>query len=189
MSQVPAHTASARRTPGGGLPSRHLLVAVAVNRPGVLNRVTSLFRARDFNIESLTANHTDRPGLSRMAIVISGDDDAVEQASKQLYRLIDVVKVADVTGDQVIDHELALIKIRVGKSQRAQVLSLLGAYAARVVDLARASLIVEASGTSTQVDELVSALRGFGIAELVRSGPVVMSRGAGSVDDEADRVC
>jgi len=187
MSQTPAHISAARRTPGGGAPSRHLLVAVAVNRPGVLNRVTSLFRARDFNIESLTANHTDRPGLSRMAIVISGDDDAVEQASKQLYRLIDVVKVADVTNEQVIDHELSLIKIRAGEGQRAQVLSIIRAYAARVVDLSRTSLIVEASGTSTQVDDLVSALRGFGIAELVRSGPVVMSCGSGSVEDEAGR--
>jgi len=177
----PAHT---RAIPGDGQASRHLLVALVRNKPGVLNRVTSLFRARDFNIESLSVNHTDRPDLSRMTIAIVGDDTAVEQATKQLYRLIDVLKVRDVTAEPVIDHEIALIKVRANAARRAEVLAVLEGHRVLIADLADRSLVVEATGSEAQIDELISLLRGFGIAELVRSGAVVMSRGTGSVEED-----
>ena len=184
----PAHTAApARALPGGGEEHRHILVAIVLNRTGVLNRVASLMRARNFNIETLAVSHTDQPEVSRMTITLRGDDVAVEQAAKQLYRLIDVLKVQDVTSDPIVEHEIALIKVRADERNRGEVLTLAEMYKARVVDIATESLIVEATGTEAEVDALIALLRGFGIKELVRSGTVVMSRGAGSIEEAVKR--
>ena len=184
----PAHSAPpARALPGSGEVNRHVLVAIVLNRPGVLNRVASLMRARNFNIESLAVSHTDQPDVSRMTITLRGDDVRVEQAAKQLYRLIDVLKVQDVSGDPIVEHEIALIKVRADDRNRGEVLTLAEMYKARVVDLAAESLIVEATGTEAEVDALIALLRGFGIKELVRSGTVVMSRGAGSIEEAVKR--
>ena len=187
---APAHTAPtapARAMPGKGEQHRHVLVAIVLNRTGVLNRVASLMRARNFNIESLAVSHTDQPEVSRMTITLRGDDVAVEQAAKQLYRLIDVLKVQDVTSDASVEHEIALIKVRADERNRGEVLTLAGMHKARVVDIATESLIVEATGTEAEVDTLIALLRGFGIKELVRSGTVVMSRGAGSIEEAVKR--
>ncbi len=185
---VPAHIAPpARARPGTGKAHRHVLVAIVLNKPGVLNRVSSLMRARNFNIESLAVSHTDQPEISRMTLTVRGDDVAVEQAAKQLYRLIDVLKVQDVTNDPTVEHEIALIKVRATDRNRGEVLTIADMYKARVVDLAAESLIVEATGTEAEVDALIALLRGFGIKELVRSGAVVMSRGAGSIEEAVKR--
>jgi len=187
---APAHTAPtapARAMPGKGEQHRHVLVAIVLNRTGVLNRVASLMRARNFNIESLAVSHTDQPEVSRMTITLRGDDVAVEQAAKQLYRLIDVLKVQDVTSDASVEHEIALIKVRADERNRGEVLTIAGMHKARVVDIATESLIVEATGTEAEVDTLIALLRGFGIKELVRSGTVVMSRGAGSIEEAVKR--
>ncbi len=185
---MPAHSAPpSRALPGSGEEHRHVLVAVVLNKPGVLNRVASLMRARNFNIESLAVSHTDQPDVSRMTIIVRGDDVAVEQAAKQLYRLIDVLKVQDVTKDPTVEHEIALVKVRANDRNRGEVLSIVEMYKARVVDLAAESLIVEATGTEAEVDALIALLRGFGIKELVRSGAVVMSRGAGSIEEAVKR--
>ena len=144
-------------------------------------------RARNFNIESLAVSHTDREDVSRMTITVRGDDVAGEQAAKQLYRLIDVLKVQDVTAEQVVEHEIALIKVRANDRNRGEVLSIVDMYRGRVVDLAAESLIVEATGTEAEVDALVALLRSFGIKELVRSGTVVMSRGTGSIEEAVKR--
>jgi acetolactate synthase, small subunit len=173
--------------PGHGEVHRHVLVAIVLNKPGVLNRVASLMRARSFNIETLAVSHTDQPEVSRMTLTLRGDDVAVEQAAKQLYRLIDVLKVQDVTSDPTVEHEIALIKVRADDRNRGEVLTLAEMYKAKVVDLAAESLIVEATGTEAEVDALIGLLRGFGIKELVRSGTVVMSRGAGSIEEAAKR--
>ncbi len=187
-SPAPAHTAPPARTmPGHGEVHRHVLVAIVLNKPGVLNRVASLMRARSFNIETLAVSHTDLPEVSRMTLTLRGDDVAVEQAAKQLYRLIDVLKVQDVTSDPTVEHEIALIKVRADDRNRGEVLTLAEMYKAKVVDLAAESLIVEATGTEAEVDALIGLLRGFGIKELVRSGTVVMSRGAGSIEEAAKR--
>jgi acetolactate synthase-1/3 small subunit len=180
----PVHTVPARVLPGQGDVRRHVLVVLVLNRPGVLNRVASLMRARDFNIETLAVSHTDKPEISRMTITLWGDDGTVEQAAKQIYRLIDVLKVQDVTAEPTLEHEIALIKVRADSSVRGEVLSVLDPYRARVVDLAARSLIVEACGSEAEIDALISLLRGFGVSELVRSGVVVMSRGAGSIEEE-----
>jgi acetolactate synthase I/III small subunit len=184
----PAHAAPpARALPGTGAQHRHVIVAIVNNRPGVLNRVSSLMRARNFNIESLAVSHTDAPDISRMTITLRGDDVLVEQATKQLYRLIDVLKVQDLTADPTVEQELALVKVRVADANRAEVIKVVELYKARVVDVSEGSVIVEVTGTEAEVDALVALLRGFGIKELVRTGTVVMSRGSGSIEEATKR--
>jgi acetolactate synthase-1/3 small subunit len=181
----PAHTSAPppRAVPGTGAAARHILVVLVMNRPGVLNRVASLMRARNFNIDSLAVSRTDRDQISRMTLTIHGDDVAVEMATKQLYRLIDVLKVQDVSGDQLVEHELAFVKVRASDANRAEVIKIVELYKGRVVDIAPESVIVEATGTEGEIDALVALLRGYGIKELVRTGAVVMLRGAGSIEE------
>ena len=181
---APAHTAPpARALPGGGTSRLHRLVAIVADKPGVLNRVASLMRARNFNIDSLAVSRTDRDGESRMTISLHGDDIAVEQAAKQLYRLIDVLKVQDVTAEPTVEHELALVKVRVSDSNRADVLKLIELTRGRVLDVSPESVIAEVSGSEAEVDAFVACVRDFGIKELVRTGAVVMARGAGSIEE------
>jgi len=184
----PAHSAPpARALPGSGEVNRHVLVAIVLNRPGVLNRVASLMRARNFNIESLSVSHTDQPDISRMTITLRGDDVAVEQVSKQLYRLIDVLKVQDFSGEPTVEHELALIKVRANDSNRAEIVKVAELYRARLVDITDGSVIVEAAGSESEVDAIVALLRSYGIKELVRTGTVVMARGSASIEEALKR--
>ena len=171
-----------RYVPGQGTQKRHVLVVIVNDRPGVLNRVASLVRARNFNIESLAVGHTERPDISRMTITLRGDDFAVEQMGKQLYRLIDVLKVQDLPAGNVIEHELALIKVRASGRQRDEVLRIVELYKGRVLDVSPDSVIVEHSGAEQEVDSFVALLSGFGIRELVRTGIVAMGRGSGAID-------
>jgi acetolactate synthase-1/3 small subunit len=181
---APAHAVPPPRAlPGGGETRRHVLVAVVLNKPGVLNRVSSLMRARNFNIDSLAVSHTDREDVSRMTITLHGDDVAVEQAAKQLYRLIDVLKVQDVTAEPTIEHELALVKIRATESNRDEILRVVDMSRGRVVDLVEGSVIAEVTGTETEIDAFVALVRTYGIKELVRTGAVVMSRGVASIEE------
>ena len=140
-------------------------------------------RARNFNIDSLAVSRTDRPGFSRMTISLHGDDVAVEQAAKQLYRLIDVLKVQDVTSEASVEHELALVKVRVTDGTRADVLKLVELMRGRVFDVSTEAVIAEVSGTESKVDNFVAGVREFGIKELVRTGAVVMARGSGSIEE------
>jgi acetolactate synthase-1/3 small subunit len=185
---TPAHAVPPPRAlPGTGEGHLHRLIALVNDRPGVLNRVASLMRARSFNIDSLAVSHTDEPGLSRMTISLHGDDVAVEQAAKQLYRLIDVLKVQDVTAEPTVEHELALVKVRVSDGNRGEVLKLVELARGRVLDVASEALIAEVSGTEAEVDAFVGLVRGFGIKELVRTGAVVMARGSGSIEEAVKR--
>ena len=184
----PAHAAPPPRAlPGGGEHRRHVLIAIVLDKPGVLNRVSSLMRARNFNIDSLAVSHTDRPDTSRMTITLHGDDVAVEQAAKQLYRLIDVLKVQDVTSEPTVEHELALVKVRSTDSNRAEILRLVELSRGRVVDLSDGSVVVEVTGTETEIDAFVALVRTYGIKELVRTGAVVMARGSGSIEEAIKR--
>ena len=183
-----AYTAPpARPLPGGGETRRHTLIAIVLDKPGVLNRVASLMRARNFNIDSLAVSRTDQPDVSRMTITLHGDDVAVEQAAKQLYRLIDVLKVQDVTADAVVAQELALVKIRATDSNRAEILKLVELSKGRVVDLAGEAVIVEVTGPESEIDTFLSLVRTYGIKETVRTGAVVMSRGSGSIEEAIKR--
>ncbi len=174
-----------RYVPGTGQQHRHTIVVLVNDRPGVLNRVASLTRARNFNIESLAVGHTERPGISRMTITLRGDDFAVEQMAKQLYRLIDVLKVQDLPAEGVVEHELALIKVKATNSTRSDVLKVVELYKGRILDIGNDTVIVEHSGTEQEIDSLVALLGGFGIREMVRTGSVAMSRGSGVVDIES----
>ena len=181
---TPAHAAPPPRAlPGSGETRRHVLVAVVLNKPGVLNRVSSLMRARNFNIDSLAVSHTDREDVSRMTITLHGDDVAVEQAAKQLYRLIDVLKVQDVTSEPTIEHELALVKVRATDTNRDEILRLVELSRGRVVDLVDGSVIAEVTGTESEIDAFVALVRTYGIKELVRTGAVVMARGSASIEE------
>jgi acetolactate synthase-1/3 small subunit len=187
-SAGPAHVAPpARAIPGSGEKHRHVLVAIVLDKPGVLNRVSSLMRARNFNIESLAVSHTDQPEVSRMTITLHGDDVAVEQATKQLYRLIDVLKVQDLTAEPTVEHELALVKVRATEAERGAVIGIVELARGRIVDVSTDSLVVEATGTEAEVDTLLGLLRNFGIRELVRTGTVVMARGSGSIEESSAR--
>jgi len=187
-AKTPAHSAPPPRSlPGTGEQRRHVLVAIVNNRPGVLNRVASLMRARNFNIESLAVSHLDDPEISRMTITLRADDVLVEQATKQLYKIIDVLKVQDVTDEPTVQHELVLVKVRATDRTRGELISIVEMYKARIVDMAPESVIVETTGTESEVDALIALLRGYGIKELVRTGTVVMSRGAQSIEEATKR--
>jgi acetolactate synthase-1/3 small subunit len=187
-AKTPAHSAPpARALPGTGEQRRHVLVAIVNNRPGVLNRVASLMRARNFNIESLAVSHLDDPDISRMTITLRADDVLVEQAAKQLYKIIDVLKVQDVTDEPTVQHELALVKVRATDRTRGELISIVEMYKARIVDMAPESVIVAATGAESEVDALIALLRGYGIKEMVRTGTVVMSRGSQSIEEATKR--
>ena len=182
---APVAAVKERYVPGTGQQQRHTIVVLVNDRPGVLNRVASLTRARNFNIESLAVGHTERPGISRMTITLRGDTFAVEQMAKQLYRLIDVLKVQDLPAEGVVEHELALIKVKATNHTRADVLKVVELYKGRILDIGTDTVIVEHSGTEQEIDSLVALLGGFGIREMVRTGSVAMSRGSSIVDIES----
>jgi acetolactate synthase-1/3 small subunit len=156
---------------------RHTLVALMEDKPGVLNRISSLFRRRNFNIESLTVGHSETPGISRMTIVSEGDRAIIEQVEKQLYKLINVTKVTNVTDEPTVIRELALIKVTASGAARSEITGLVDIFRAKVVDVAPDSLMVEITGTEDKVDSLANLLRPFGIREMVRTGRVAMVRG------------
>lgn len=182
---APAASVQERSTPGGGGLRRHVLVVIVNNRPGVLNRVASLVRSRNFNIESLAVGHTERPDVSRMTISLRGDDFAVEQMGKQLYRLVDVLKVQDLPETAVVEHELALIKVKASRSQRDEVLRIVELHKGRVLDIGPETVVVEHSGTEQEIDSLVALLGGIGIREMVRTGTIALSRGSSAIDIDA----
>jgi len=161
--------------------TRHTLSVLVENHPGVLNRVVSLLRRRSFNIESITVGHSEQPGVSRMTIVVNGREEEVEQAGKQLYKLMEVLKVTDVTSLNCVAHELALIKVAAKAQTRSEILQIAQIYQARVVDASPSTLLIEATGPEEHVDGLLNMLKSFGIRELVRTGPVAMMRGSATV--------
>jgi acetolactate synthase-1/3 small subunit len=181
----PVPTATTERyVPGSGETGRHVLAVIVNDRPGVLNRVASLVRARNFNIESLAVGHTERPDISRMTITLRGDEFAVEQMAKQLYRIIDVLKVQDFHEANVVEHELALIKVRATNHQRAELLKIIELYKGRVLDIGPDTVVVEHAGTEQEIDSLVALLGGFGIREMVRTGTIALARGSSAIDVE-----
>ncbi|MEA4924718.1 MAG: acetolactate synthase small subunit [Syntrophomonadaceae bacterium] len=157
--------------------NKHTLAVTVENKSGVLTRVTTLFRRRGYNIDSLTVGTTENPGISRMTIVVEGDDKVIEQVSKQLYKLVDVCKVVDITQDRSVDRELVLIKVKADNNVRSEIVQLVDIFRARIVDIGRTSLIVEATGDRGKIDALEESFRPFGIIELVRTGKVAMVRG------------
>jgi acetolactate synthase-1/3 small subunit len=159
---------------------KHTLIALMENKPGVLSRVSSLFRRRNYNIESLSVGHSEKPGISRMTIVLNGDERIVEQVVKQLEKLINVTEVHDVSDQESVYRELALIKVKAGPGTRSEIIELTNVFRARVVDVGAASLTVEITGPESRVNSLIGLLGPYGIEELARTGRVAMVRSNGN---------
>ncbi|MFC2016286.1 acetolactate synthase small subunit [Chloroflexota bacterium] len=157
--------------------TKHTIVALVEDKPGVLNRMASLFRRRSFNIESIAVGRSEIPHLSRMTIVVDGTTTMVEQVRKQLDKVIDVVRVSDITGNDLIARELALIKVKATSSTRSEIMQVVDIFRANIVDVASDSVTVEVTGDEEKVNSLYNLLRGFGIKELARTGRIAMPRG------------
>ena len=160
--------------------TKHTLVALVENKPGVLNRIASLFRRRGFNIESIAVGHSEIPHLSRMTIVVDGTTTSVEQVRKQLDKVIDTVRVSDITEEDMVARELALIKVKATSNTRSEIIQIVDIFRANIIDVASDSLTVEVTGDEEKIDSLTNLLRGFGIKELARTGRIAMPRGSAS---------
>ena len=157
--------------------NKHILVAIVEDKPGVLNRVSSLLRRRSFNIDSIAVGHTDQAHQSRMTLVVEGDDAKVEQARKQLDKIIEVVRIVDITNTPSVSRELALVKVKASASNRSEIIQIVDIFRANIVDVSSDSLIVEVTGDEEKVDSLLELLRGFGIREIARTGRIALTRG------------
>src|ERR671930_1587164 len=155
----------------------HTFAVYVDNKPGVLNRVASLFRRRAFNIESLTVGHTETAGVSRMTVVVDTDAYGARRLEAHLYKLVPVRRVEDITGAPSIVRDLALIKVAATGDARTHVMQLVDVYRARIVDVGRESLVIETTGTEDKIDSLLEVLRPYGVIEMVRTGRVAMARG------------
>jgi acetolactate synthase I/III small subunit len=153
-------------------------VAHVEDRPGVLNRVVSLFRRRGYNIESLTVGTTDKPGVSRLTVVMEADDDGARRIEANLYKLVNVLYVEDLSSAATVTRDLALLKVSATTETRPQILQLADVFRARAVDVTPDALVLEMTGAAEKIDGLIEVLRPFGILEMVRTGIVAMTRGA-----------
>jgi len=159
--------------------NRKYTIAILVNdQPGVLQRVSGLFGRRGYNIESITVGASEEPGLSRMVIVTTGDDHTLEQIQKQLYKLIDVIKVIDISSSPMVGRELGLIKVGAEPSMRPEILGIVETFRAAIVDIGPTSLIVQVVGDPEKIDAMIELLKPYGIRELSRTGVTAMNRGA-----------
>ena len=156
---------------------RRTITALVEDKPGVLNRVSSMFRRRGFNIASLAVGHSEIPNLSRMTFVVEGDDSVVEQVTKHLHKLIDVIKVSDMSDENVISRELALIRVKANVQSRSEIMQIVGIFRANIVDVAPDSLIIEVTGDEDKIESLQNLLGSFGVLEVMRTGTIAMGRG------------
>lgn len=167
----------------GAAKHKHTVVALVEDHPGVLNRVVSLFRRRGFNIDSLTVGPTESHRISRMTLVVDGNDNVVEQAVKQLYKVVEVLKVSDVTDEKLVIRELALLKVSTSPATRSEIMQIVDVFRAKIIDVALDSMIIEVTGPEEKIDSLCELVKRFGVRELVRTGRIVMTRGGGAKSD------
>jgi acetolactate synthase-1/3 small subunit len=167
--------------------TRHTLSVLVEDVPGVLTRVASLFARRAFNINSLAVGPTEIPGMSRMTVVVEAEGDLLEQVTKQLNKLINVIKIVELTSESSVQRDHILVKVRADASTRLQVTQAADLFRASVVDVSTDSLIIEATGTPEKLSALLSVLEPFGVREIVQSGTLAISRGAKSMSDRALR--
>jgi acetolactate synthase-1/3 small subunit len=156
---------------------KHTIAVLVNDQPGVLQRVSGLFGRRGFNIESITVGTSEEPGLSRMVIVTSGDDKTLEQVSKQLYKIIDVIKVIDLSAYPMVGRELALIKVSAEPGVRPEILGVVETFRASIVDIGSSTMIVQVVGDTDKIDAMIELLKPYGIRELSRTGVTAMIRG------------
>jgi acetolactate synthase-1/3 small subunit len=167
--------------------SRHTLSVLVENKPGVLARVSALFSRRGFNIDSLAVGPTEHPDVSRMTIAVNVEDLPLEQVTKQLNKLVNVLKVVELEATSSVQRELLLVKVKADQATRSQVLEVVQLFRAKVVDVAADAVTIEATGTADKLDAFIRVLEPFGIRELVQSGMVAVGRGARSITDRALR--
>jgi acetolactate synthase-1/3 small subunit len=167
--------------------TKHTIVALVDDKPGVLNRVVSLFRRRGFNIERIAVGSSELPHLSRMTIVVDGANTAVEQVRKQLDKVVDTVKVFDIGNDAAVFRELALIRVKATSTTRSEIIEIVDIFRANIVDVANDSLMIEVTGDEEKMESLFKLLRGFGIKEIARTGRIAMTRGGSGVLQAGDK--
>jgi len=155
---------------------KHIISALVQNKPGVLAHVAGMFAARAFNIDSLAVGRTDDPALSRMTIVVLGDDKVVEQVRKQLAKIIDVVKIQDFSGTEVVARDLMLLCVHTPPEKRPELLALIEMFKAKVVDIGQKTIMVEATGPEEKIEALIEACKPYGIKSMVRTGTIAMAK-------------
>ncbi len=153
------------------------LVALVEDKPGVLNRISSMLRRRNFNIESIAVGLSAQANLSRMTIVVDGDNAKVEQVRKQLDKVIEVVKIVDISDYDTVSREIALVKVKASPTTRSEIIQIVGIFRANIIDVSSDSLIIEATGDKEKVDSLLELLKGFGVREVSRTGCIAITRG------------
>ena len=156
---------------------RHVISALVQNQPGVLARVSGLFSGRAFNIDSLTAGETEDPAFSRLTIVTHGDDRIIEQIIKQLRKLVDILKVQDLTANEHVERDLVLIRVNAPPDRRSDILELVDVFRAKVVDVSVKELMIEIAGPEAKIEAFIDLLRSYGVKELARTGSIALSRG------------
>ena len=156
---------------------KRVLSVLVENRFGVLSRIAALFAARGFNIESLSVAETDDPSISRMTIVVTADERVLEQVVKQLRRLIDVIKVEDITEKEHVERELVLVKVKSSSTQRGEIIELTNIFRGKIVDVSANTITIEITGAEGKIKRFLSLLKNYGIKELIRTGKVAISRG------------
>ena len=165
-------------TNGAHQTHQHTITALVMDHPGVLNRVASMFRRRGFNIASLAVGASEIPGQSRMTFVVNGDDATVEQVTKQLRKIIEVVKVNDLSHEDIVARELALVKVKTPSADsRAEVIQIVELFRAKVIDVGADTVTIEITGDESKIASIMTLLKGFGVVEVMRTGRVAMSRG------------
>ena len=157
---------------------KHTISVIVENKPGVLSRVSGLFSRRGFNIESLAVGTTEDPKMSRMTIMVEGSEQELEQITKQLYKLIDTLKVFDIPAEIAIERELVLVKVAANEKTRQEITQIADIFRGKVVDVAETSLTVEITGDSAKVEGAIKLLAKFGVKELVRTGRIALQRGS-----------
>lgn len=156
---------------------KHTLSVLVENKPGVLNRISGLFARRGFNIDSLAVGETEDPKYSRMTIMVDGQDQPLEQVTKQLHKLINVIKITDLDPATSLDRELVLVKVKATAENRSEIMQIVEIFRAKIIDVSKTMLVIEVTGTREKVSAIMKLLRPFGVVELVRTGRVAMSRG------------
>ena len=157
--------------------SQHIIYALVHNVPGVLSHISGMFSARGFNIKSLTVGETDNPALSRMTVVVDGDDHTMDQVRTQLQKIVTVLKAEDISDTDCVERDLALIKVKADSIKRLEIHELVNIFRAKIVDVSPDCVVIELSGKENKIDALIELMKPFGILELARSGRIAMTRG------------
>jgi len=156
---------------------RHIITAIVENKSGVLAHIAGLFSGRGYNIDSLAVGETENPNLSRMTIVTHGDDAIIDQIRKQLEKVIDIVKVQDITHEDHVERDLLLVKVNAPPGKRGEIIEVVDIFRGKIVDVGAQEMVIEIAGTEDKVEAMIDLLRPYGIKELVRSGSIALPRG------------